>query len=281
MQQIDGVRCFSSQNSPRKIDHGLLARETENIKHIAFADFFAAKRDQLIEHRFRIAKAAFRSARDGMRCRRLQRDFFFSGDELQVLRDQVRRDPVKIESLTAAQNRWQNFLRLGRRENKLHMLGRLFQRLQKRIKRRRRQHMHFVDEINFVTALGRSISNVLPQLAHVFHTVIARAIDLDHVETVACRNLPAVIAFSAWRDRRSFDAIERLRQDARGRCFADAARPDKEIGVGEPVLRDRVFQRARHVRLPDQIVKSLWSIFSGENLVTHAINLTKKLMVDS
>jgi len=51
--------------------------------------------------------------------------------------------------------------------------------------------------------------------------------------------------------------------------------------VGEPVLRDRVFQRARHVRLPDQIVKSLWSIFSGENLVTHAINLTKKLMVDS
>jgi len=27
------------------------------------------------------------------------------------------------------------------------------------------------------------------------------------------------------------------------------------------------------MRLPDQIVESLWPIFSGENLVTHALNL--------
>jgi hypothetical protein len=62
-------------------------------------------------------------------CRGLQRDLFFSGDELQVLRDQVRRDTMEIEPLTAAQNGWQHFLRLGRRENKFHMLGRLLQRL--------------------------------------------------------------------------------------------------------------------------------------------------------
>jgi hypothetical protein len=51
--------------------------------------------------------------------------------------------------------------------------------------------------------------------------------------------------------------------------------------MGEPVLRDRIFQRARDVRLSDQIVKSLGPIFSRENLVAHALNLTKKLMVDS
>ena len=51
--------------------------------------------------------------------------------------------------------------------------------------------------------------------------------------------------------------------------------------MGEPVLRDRIFQGARDVRLPDQIVESLGPIFSRENLVAHTLNLTKKLMVDS
>ena len=41
----------------------------------------------------------------------------------------------------------------------------------------------------------------------------------------------------------------------------------------KPVLRHRVFQRARDVGLADQIVKRLRSILSGENLVAHAVNL--------
>ena len=45
------------------------------------------------------------------------------------------------------------------------------------------------------------------------------------------------------------------------------------ISVREPVLRHRVFQRARDVGLADQIVKRLRPILSGENLVTHALNL--------
>ena len=161
MQQIDRPRCFSSQYSSCKIDHGLFAGESEHVKHIALADFLSAKRDQLIEHRFRIAQAAFRSARDRVRCRRLQRNLLFSGDELQMLRDQVCRDPVEIESLTAAQNCWQNSLRLGRCENKFHVLGRLFQRLQKRIKRRLREHVHFVDQVNFVATLCRGIAHIV------------------------------------------------------------------------------------------------------------------------
>jgi hypothetical protein len=86
----------------------------------------------------------------------------------------------------------------------------------------------------------------------------------------------AVIAFAAWSNGRSFHAIERFSKDSRSRCFADAARADKEIRMSEPVLRDRILQRARDMCLPDQVVESLRPIFSGENLVTHALNLTKK-----
>ena len=46
--------------------------------------------------------------------------------------------------------------------------------------------------------------------------------------------------------------------------------------MSESVLRDRILQRARDMCLPNQVVERLWPIFSGENLVTHALNLTKK-----
>ena len=51
--------------------------------------------------------------------------------------------------------------------------------------------------------------------------------------------------------------------------------------MGEPVLSDRIFQRPRDVWLPDQIVKSLGPVFSGEDFVAHALNLTKKLTRES
>ena len=51
--------------------------------------------------------------------------------------------------------------------------------------------------------------------------------------------------------------------------------------MGEAVLRNRILQCTRDMRLPDQIVERLGPIFSGENLVTHTLNLIEKLMVGS
>ena len=141
--------------------------------------------------------------------------------------------------------------------------------------------MHFVDQVDLVTPLGWRVSNVFTELPDVFDTVVAGTINLDHIETVAGGNLAAVIAFAARRDRGSFHAIERLRQNSRGRCLSDAARADEEVRVSKPVLRDRVFQRARDMGLADQVVESLGPVFPGENLVTHALNLAKKLACES
>jgi hypothetical protein len=180
---------------------------------------------------------------------------------------------MQIESLATAEDGRQNFLRLGRSENKFHVLWGLFQRLQKRVERGGRKHVHLVDEINFVTPFGRRIPNILAQLAYILDAVVAGAIDFDHVETVAAGNLATVIAQAAWRNRRAFDAVERLRQNSCRRSFANTARTDKKIRVRETVLCHRIFQRARDVSLADQIVKRLRSILSGENLVAHAVNL--------
>jgi hypothetical protein len=65
------------------------------------------------------------------------------------------------------------------------------------------------------------------------------------------------------------DAIERFRQDTGGRSFPGPARPDKKIGVSQPILPDRILERTGDVRLPDDIVECLGSVFAGENLVAH------------
>ena len=74
---------------------------------------------------------------------------------------------------------------------------------------------------------------------------------------------------------RSVHAIERLGQDARRRGLADAARSDKQVGMREPVLLDRILERARDVRLSDEIVERLRSIFAGKNLIAHGPNLVR------
>ena len=115
----------------------------------------------MIEHRLRVPQSSFRAAGDRVRGCRFKRDLFFLGDELEMIGNQFRRDSVEIEPLATAYNRGQHFLRLGRCENKFHVLRRLFQRLQKRIKRRLREHMHFVDQVNFVATLGRGIAHIV------------------------------------------------------------------------------------------------------------------------
>ena len=50
-----------------------------------------------------------------------------------MLRDQVRRNAVQIETLAAAENRRQHLLRLGRGEDEFHVRRRLLERLQQRV----------------------------------------------------------------------------------------------------------------------------------------------------
>jgi len=72
------------------------------------------------------------------------------------------------------------------------------------------------------------------------------------------------------------NAVERFSQNARGGGLADPARPDEKIGVGQPILFDRVLKRARDVFLADEIVKCLRPVLPRENLVAHTSNLVRR-----
>ena len=182
---------------------------------------------------------------------------------------------MKIETLAATQDRRQNFLRLGRGEYELYVRRRFFECFEQSVECRGAQHVDFVDDINFEMPFARGVTDVVPQFAHLFDAVVARAINLEHIQAVAGRDFLAAVANAARRYRRAIYAVERLRQNPGRRSLPDPARSHEKVGVREPFLLDRVLQRSRHVCLSNEVVERLGTIFSRENLIAHVLNLIR------
>ena len=59
-------------------------------------------------------------------------------------------DAGEVEALAARQDGDRDLVRLGRREDELHVRRRLLQRLEQGVERLRRQHVNFVDDVDLV-----------------------------------------------------------------------------------------------------------------------------------
>ena len=136
--------------------------------------------------------------------------------------------------MPAKSKRWQRdrivigiFCDLGRGEDELDVRRRLFQRLEQRVERRRREHVDFVDDVDLVARSAGPKLHVLAQLADLVDAVVAGAVDFQDVDVFAGGDGLADVALVARRRRRPLHAVERLGQDAGGAGLADAARPVK------------------------------------------------------
>ena len=137
--------------------------------------------------------------------------------------------------------------------------------------------MHFIDDEDLVAvARGSKADRSNDRFANVINSGVRRSVDLLHVDRPALRNFAArgtrigvVRATGSSRWRLRLVAIERLSEQARGSCFADAARAREKIGVMKPLMLDGVAQRARNWLLPGDFIKSLWAPFACDYLVGH------------
>ena len=156
------------------------------------------------------------------------------------------------------------------------MRGRLFQRFQQRVEGVAAQHVNFVDNIDLVACRDRGIAHRLDDLAHVVDASVAGGVHLDHVDMAAFRDGDTRLAHAARIDRRAAlpirpNTIQRFGDQARGRGLAHPAHAGHQEGMGQPVARDRIGERADHRFLPDQFRKGLGPVFARE----HAIGLRR------
>ena len=169
--------------------------------------------------------------------------------------DRRRVDPREVVPLAPRQDRDRNLVRLGRGEDELHMLGRLFERLEERVERLLREHVDFVDDVNLEPRAAGPHGDVLAELADFVDAAVAGAVDLEHVDVVAGGDALADLALAAGRGRRAAFAVEALGENAGGGGLAHAAGAGEQIGVPDAVAGDGALQRLGDVLLADQLVE--------------------------
>ena len=158
-------------------------------------------------------------------------------------------------------------MHLGGRKDELHMSRGLLHRLEQRVPRRLREHVHLVDDVDLIPPRHRLVHDILGQFAHISGGIPAGGVDLNHVETALGRDRTAGITFAAGLSVLRIGAVHRLRKNPRQRGLADPARTDEKVGVRGPLLTDRIHEGPDHMLLPDHIGEPLRPPFAGDDLI--------------
>ena len=153
------------------------------------------------------------------------------------------------------------------REDEFYVGGRFFEGFEQCVERRRREHVNLIDVVDLELSGGGRKSNRFAKFADLFHPVIGGAVDFENVEADPFGDLEADRIIRIKVHLGTAGAIESLGQDPGGRSFSGTAGTNKQIGMGEAILRDGIFQGLDDVVLPEHIVKCPRSIFSGKYLV--------------
>ena len=230
-------------------------------------------RDRLIKERKRVAHGAFGGARDQRERCGLDLDYFLGRDPFEMLDEQAGVDAPQIEALAARQDGDRDLADFGGGKNELGVRRRLFQRLEQRVERLRREHVHFVEDVDLVARPHRRVADRVVDLAHVVDAVMRGGVHLDHVDMPALHDRLAVHADDRHLDRRARYrtigqlVVERARQDAGRGGLADAAHAGEDPGLRDAAGLERVRDGAHHGVLADQVVEAGGAIFAREHAV--------------
>ena len=105
--------------------------------------------------------------------------------------------------------------------------GGFFQGLQQAVECLAGEHVHFVDDEDAITAVGRRVPHMLNQLADVIDPPVGRAIHLDHVDVLTPKDPLTNPALVARLSIFGVGALQGARENPRHRRLSHAARAAK------------------------------------------------------
>ena len=218
--------------------------------------------DQLVEDRQGVARRPPAGAYHQGQRRRLDRDALGLAEVRQVVGQRARRDEAEGVVVRTRPDRADDLLGLGRREDELQVGRGLLDQLEQGVEALRGDHVGLVDDVDLVAARHRREERLLAQIPRVVDAAVARRVDLDHVDRAgaAAGQVAAGLALPARRRGGALLAVHAARHDARTRRLAAAARAGEEVGVVDPVARERRLEGLGHVVLTDDLVEGLGAV---------------------
>ena len=180
-----------------------------------------------------------------------------AGEDVGEVADQlVVREQRELEVLRARADRRQHLLRIGGREHEHDVRGRLLERLQQRVRRRRREHVHLVDDVDLAPARGaHSQVHALDEVAHRVDAVVRRGVELHEIEERARPRPPGSSRTCRTARRRRRDRDSSAPGPGCGPSWSCRCRAGPEKRYAWPVRSSRTAlrERDRDVILADQL----------------------------
>ena len=152
------------------------------------------------------------------------------------------------------------------------MVGWLLKRLEEGIESRRCEHVNLVNQVDLVGATRWGVGRVLAQGTNALDAIVARPVDLHDIEATPLGDFDTGIANTTGIVRGAVLVgltVQRLGKDACRGGLPDAARPDKEVGLGESIPRDGILESPGNVLLANDLLKFLRPVFSCKDAVAH------------
>ncbi len=215
--------------------------------------------EQLVEDAERVSHRPGAGPHDERHGCGVERDALAGAQLLQVVAQRLGRHQPEGVVVRARADGADDLVGLGGGEDELQVRRRLLDELEQRVEALRRDHVGLVDDVDLVAAADRGEERALAQVAGVVDTAVTGGVDLDDVDTAgpAARQVAAALALAARVGDGALLAVERARQDAGTGGLAAAARAAEQVGVIDPVGRERVPQRVGDVVLTDDLGERL------------------------
>ncbi|NIL78330.1 hypothetical protein RhoFasB10_04504 [Rhodococcus sp. B10] len=222
---------------------------------------------QLIEHAERVTRRPTAGTNDQRIHRILDRNGFLRRDLLEQTAHGRRRKQSERVVVRPGPNGRQHLLRLGGREDEDQMLRRLLDDLQQGVEASRRDHVRLVDDEDDVARLGRGVHGLVSEITSVVDASVAGRVHLDDVEVARPTRgeSDTRTADAARRRRGPFGAVERPRENTRGRRLTAATRAREEVCVVDPTCVECDAQRLGDVLLPDDLGERRWTVLPVES----------------
>ena len=191
-----------------------------------------------------------------------------------MLHHRFRSHRPQIELQAARQHSGRDFLRVGRGQYKLEVIGRLFKRFQHGVESRVRQHVHFVNHEDLETPDDWFVNRLFQKLGNFVHPAVGSRVQLGVIHEATGVDIQAGLAHAArlvgnTAQPISANTIKGLGQNARDGGFAHTPRSGEQIGMVQALRAKRIAKRPNNMRLTDHFREVSGSIFARKNKIGH------------
>ena len=203
IQDLERGGGVAAEDRAGELREDLAISDAKHARHVLRGDLGAPVGDDLVEQAHRVAHRSSRLTSEDRDRAVVGLQLFAAEHVFQARADLLGADQLEVVALTAAEDGDGDLVDLGRREDELHVRGRLFERLQERVPRRVREHVDLVHDVDFEAIARGPEGEALLKAADLVDAVVAGAVDLLDVHVDAGGNLGARRARLAGRGGRA------------------------------------------------------------------------------